>query len=132
MKEKMICSILIFVLIVFFIGCSTVSTITTYDEKGNIIKVEKIEKGAVDKLMESVKDKTLIIWRSGWAGYISASPATIQDPTPTFKIFAGKMDEGYISIHKDAQNINWTGVAEVISATNKSLSLSATGIKEEK
>ena len=131
MKEKMICSILIFVLIVFFIDCSTVSTITTYDEKGNIIKVEKIEKGAVDKLMESVKDKTLIIWRSGWAGYISASPATIQDPTPTFKIFAGKMDEGYISINKENKDLDWKGISEAISATNKSLKISAKGMEEK-
>lgn len=121
----------VFILLVFFVGCSTMSTITTFDDKGNIIKVEKIEKGAIDKLMESVKDKTLVIWKSGWAGYVSASPATTQDPTPTLKIFAGKMDEGYISVHKEALNINWDGIAKVISATSKSLSLSATGIEKK-
>lgn len=124
-------TIIVFLLLVTLIGCSTTSTVTTFNDKGQIIKVEEVERGAIDKLMESVKDKTIVIWKSGWAGYVSASPATAQDPTPTLKIFAGKMDEGYISVHKDAQNINWLGVASAISATNKSLSLSATGIEEK-
>jgi hypothetical protein len=104
---------------------------TTFDDKGNIIKVEEIEKGAIDKLMESVKDKTIIVWRSGWAGYISASPATFQDPTPSIKIFAGKMNEGYISLNKEV-DVNWSGLANAISATNNTLNISATGINEEK
>jgi len=120
-----------FLLIVFFTGCSTTNTVTTYDSAGNIVKIEEVETGAIDKLIESVKDKSLVIWKSGWAAYVAASPATTQDPTPTVKMFAGKIDEGYISVHKDAEDIDWDGVAKAISATNKSLNISVAGIKEE-
>lgn len=119
-------------LAIFASGCSTM-TVTTYDpETGKIQKVENISTDVVGSIVQATKDKTLVTWKSGWAAYITASPGTMDDPTPTGKIFAGKVDEGYISIHKDhkGQDINWAGIAEVVTATNKSLNVSMSGVGE--
>ena len=110
-----------------FAGCTT-STLTTYDKEGNIVSVQQASSDIVDKITQSTKDKTVIAWSSGWAGYLSVSMSTEEDPTPTGKIFAGKVDRGYMSIHKDQKDLNWDGIAKAISATSKSLGVSSPSI----
>ena len=109
-------------------GCVTHSILTTYDKDGKIATVTNASSDIVDKITQSTKDKTVIAWSSGWAGYLSVSMSTEEDPTPTGKIFAGKVDRGYMSIHKDQKDLNWDGIAKAISATSKSLGVSSPGI----
>jgi hypothetical protein len=45
---------------------------------------------------------------------MSASTATTEDPTPTFKMGAGKIDKGIITLHKDHKDLN---VPEIIKST---------------
>jgi hypothetical protein len=114
-------------------GCGTLYNLTTYDKDGKIQTVESVNADIIGSVVQSTKNKITIVWGSGWAFYVSASPGTMQDPTPTGKIFGGKYDDGYISIPKDfpdVKGINWQGIAEVIASTNKSLSISATGANE--
>jgi hypothetical protein len=117
--------VLVLSVICIFAGCTS-TKITTYDKDGNITKIEEATSDIVQKITESTKDKTLVVWESGWLGYFSVSPGTQDDPTPHGKVFCGKIDKGYISIHKDAKNIDWNGIANAISATSKSLNMSAT------
>jgi uncharacterized protein YceK len=112
-------------LLIVLSGCTS-TKITTYDDKGNIIKVEEATSDIVDKIAKSTKEKTLVVWESGWVVYASVSPGTQEDPTPHGKVFGGKVDRGYISIYKDHQKIDWEGVAKVVSATSKSLGVNAT------
>ena len=117
---------------VILVGCTT-TTLTTYDPiTKQIASVEVKESDIVDKITQSTKDKTLIVWRSGWAAYVSASPGTTDDPTPHGKLFAGKYDDGYMSIHKDhvVKDIPWDDIAKIISATRGNLSVTASGIND--
>jgi uncharacterized protein YceK len=113
-------------------GCGTVYNVTTYDKDGKIATVENVDADIIGSIVQSTKNKTLIVWHTGWAVGIHASPGTYEDPTPTLKILAGKFDDGYISICKDQVGLNWDGIAATIEATNKSLSVSPTGVAETK
>lgn len=132
--------LIIAILLAFASGCATKTVVTTYDSAGNITKVETSERDAFDKVTEATKDKVVIAWKAGWLGGASASIATTEDPTPHAKIYAGKINKGYIGIPKsiigqiieDKSAIDWTGIAKVISATNQSLSVSPDGISEKK
>ena len=108
-------------------GClaPTQTTVKEYDADGKITKETITSESVVSSLTESTKDKTIILWESGWAAYLSASTATMENPTPTVKMFAGKTDRGLISAIKGQK---FDGMAEVINATKYDLSVSADGI----
>ncbi|MDD5698500.1 MAG: hypothetical protein PHH77_07770 [Victivallaceae bacterium] len=107
-------------------GCKTTATVCEFDQDGKITKKTVTEADAIDKITKSTKNKTIVAWSDGWAAYISASTATTEDPTPTGKIFAGKVARGYISLLKDQQNFG--DVAKVIQATKSDLSVSTSGV----
>ncbi|MDD5727084.1 MAG: hypothetical protein PHV59_00840 [Victivallales bacterium] len=109
-------------------GCTTTnSTIYEFDADGKVIKKTVVRQDdLVAKITEATKDKTLIAWSDGWSAYISASTATTEDPTPTAKIFAGKIARGYISLLKDQQNLDQ--VTQIIQATKSDLEVSSTGV----
>lgn len=112
-------------------GCGTTSyKVTTMDDKGTTQTVEFVDADVVGSIMQSTQDKSVFIWESGWLFYIKGSPATYDNPTPTLVLLGGKLDKGYISIHKDHQKVNFSGLAKVIEATNKSLNVSASGASE--
>lgn len=66
------------------------------------------------------------MWEDGWAGYISISSGTTDDPTPHGKIFAGKTNKGWISILPNQQGL--PGIARIIQATKSDMVVSAEGI----
>lgn len=112
-------------------GCtSTQSVVREFDASGNLVRETTQKTSVVSELTKSTKDKTVIVWESGWAAYMSASAATTEDPTPTVKMFAGKTDKGMISALPDQQN--WDGIASTINATKYDLTVSATGISSGK
>lgn len=113
-------------LIALTAGCtSTRSIITEFDAAGKIIKTTETQQSVISSVVESTKDKTVIIWEDGWAAYISCSSGTTEDPTPHGKIFCGQVNKGVLSIHKDHQNIQ--GIAEVIKATKSDVTVNAQG-----
>ena len=71
----------------------------------------------------------MVIWEDGWAGYISISSGTTEDPTPHGKIFAGKVNKGAVSILPDQKNV--VGIAKIIQATKSDLSVSFDGASSE-
>lgn len=110
-------------------GClsATQSTIKEFDASGNLTKETVTSESVVKNLVESTKNKTVIMWESGWMAYMAASTATTEDPTPTVKMFAGKADKGVISAMPNQQD--WNGIADVIRATKSDLAVSVTGMK---
>jgi hypothetical protein len=111
-------------------GCtSTQSIVKEYDAEGRIVKVTETSESVVTSLTKSTQNKTVIAWESGWTAYLSCSGATTEDPTPTFKMGAGKVDSGLISALPDTK---WEGLPEVIAATRQDLVVNAEGIKNEK
>lgn len=100
-------------------GCTTTSTIHEFDTAGNLVKTTVTERDPFDKLAESTRNKTVVAWSNGWAAYISASAATLEDPTPTGKIFAGKVARGYLSV---LPGHDLAGIAGIIAATREEFS----------
>ncbi|MDR0932141.1 MAG: hypothetical protein LBM70_03870 [Victivallales bacterium] len=112
-------------------GClsATRSETLEFDAAGKVIKRTVSSESVVDSLVKSTKSKTVVVWESGWLGYLSLSAATLQDPTPTAKIFAGKSDRGMVSALPEQKN--WGGIADAIRSTRSDLTLSSAGIAEK-
>ena len=107
-------------------GASTESTITENHAAGNITRRTETTESVIKTISSGMADKTMIIWEGGWAGYISASAGTIEDPTPHGKIFAGKTNKGWISILPNQQGL--PELAKVIQATKSDIEVSREGI----
>lgn len=106
-------------------GCAaTRSTITEYDAAGNILKKTETSESIIATVTKSTQGKTVVMWEDGWAGYISISSGTTEDPMPHGKIFAGKVNKGAVSILPNQQNL--LGIAKIIQATKSDVSLSLT------
>ena len=111
-------------------GCAaTRSTITEYDATGNILKKTETSESIIATVTKSTQGKTVVIWEDGWAGYISISSGTMDDPTPHGKIFAGKVNKGAVSILPTQQNL--PGIARIIQATKSDLSVGLDGAISE-
>lgn len=125
MKTKLFTLILPVLAMFVFTGCaSTQSTITEYDASGNILKKTETSESVISSVVKSTKNKSVIIWEDGWAGYISVSSGTMDDPMPHGKIFAGKVNKGAVSILPDQKNV--VGIAKIIQATKSDVSVSLT------
>ena len=111
-------------------GCAaTRSTITEYDSAGNILKKTETSESIIATVTKSTQGKTVVMWEDGWAGYISISSGTTEDPTPHGKIFAGKVNKGAVSILPTQQNL--PGIARIIQATKSDLSVGLDGAISE-
>lgn len=107
-------------------GCtSTQSIIKEYDADGRLVKQTETSESVVSSLTKSTQNKTVIAWESGWSAYMSCSAATLETPTPTFKMGAGKIDSGVISALPET---TWEGLPEVIAATRQDLVINSDGI----
>ena len=111
----------------FLTGCtSTRSTITEYDNAGNITRMTETSESIIKTVTTATENKTVIMWEDGWAGYISMSSGTAEDPTPHGKIFAGKTNKGWISVLPNQQGL--PGIARIIQATKSDVAVSLEGI----
>lgn len=109
------------------VGCtSTQSTITEYDAAGNIAKVTVSSESVISSVVDSTRNKTVVMWEDGWAAYISVSSGTTEDPTPHGKIFAGKVNKGAISMLPGQQG--FPGIARIVQATKSDLSADLGGV----
>ena len=112
---------------VILTGCaSTRSIITEYDNAGNITRRTETSESVIKTMTTATENKTVIMWEDGWAGYISMSSGTTEDPTPHGKIFAGKTNKGWISILPNQQGL--PGIARIIQATKSDVAVSLDGI----
>lgn len=111
-------------------GCAaTQSTITEYDAAGNLLKKTETSESIIATVTKSTQNKTVVMWEDGWAGYISISSGTTEDPTPHGKIFAGKVNKGAISILPNQSGL--PGIAKIIQATKSDLSVGLDGATSE-
>lgn len=111
-------------------GCAaTRSTITEYDAAGNILKKTETSESIIATVTKSTQGKTVVMWEDGWAGYISISSGTTDDPTPHGKIFAGKVNKGAISVLQNQQGLH--AIAKIIQATKSDLNISLDGMNSE-
>jgi len=112
-------------------GClsPTQSTIEEYDASGKIVKTTVTSESVIKNLVDSTKDKSVVVWDNSWLAYISASAATTEDPTPTVKMGVGRADKGALTLHKD-HSID-QAAAIIGAARAGEISVSATGVSEK-
>ncbi len=111
-------------------GCAaTRSTITEYDASGNILRKTETSESVISSVTKSTQNKSVIIWEDGWAGYISVSSGTLDDPTPHGRIFAGKVNKGAVSLLPNQSGL--PGIAKIIQATKSDLSVGLDGAASE-
>lgn len=111
-------------------GCAaTRSTITEYDASGNILRKTETSESVISSVTKSTQNKSVIIWEDGWAGYISVSSGTLDDPTPHGRIFAGKINKGAVSLLPNQSGL--PGIAKIIQATKSDLSVGLDGATAE-
>ena len=102
------------------------TTVKEFDAEGKLTKETVSKKPFVNYITDSTKDKTLVVWTSGWVGELSVALMTSEDPTPHVKIYAGKLDKGIISAKPDTKD--WNGIASAILATKQDVNVSLSGI----
>lgn len=132
METKLFTLILPLLAITMFVltGCAaTRSTITEYDASGNILKKTETSESVISSVTKSTQNKSVIIWEDGWAGYISVSSGTMDDPTPHGRIFAGKINKGAVSLLPNQSGL--PGIAKIIQATKSDLSVGLDGATAE-
>ena len=113
--------------LMLMIGCTSTRTlIAEFDNNGNIIKKTETTESIIKTVTAATEKKTVVMWEDGWAGYLSISSGTLEDPTPHGKIFAGKTNKGWISILPNQQGL--AGIARIVQATKTDITLSADGI----
>ena len=130
MKTKLFTLILSAAALFVLTGCAaTKSTITEYDASGNILKKTETSESVISSVTKSTQNKSVIIWEDGWAGYISVSSGTLDDPTPHGRIFAGKINKGAVSLLPNQSGL--PGIAKIIQATKSDLSVGLDGATAE-
>ena len=132
MNKKLFTLLLPLLAITLFMltGCAaTKSTITEYDASGNILKKTETSESVISSVTKSTQNKSVIIWEDGWAGYISVSSGTMDDPTPHGRIFAGKINKGAVSLLPNQSGL--PGIAKIIQATKSDLSVGLDGAASE-
>ena len=132
MKTKLFTLLLPLLAVALFLltGCAaTRSTITEYDASGNILRKTETSESVISSVTKSTQNKSVIIWEDGWAGYISVSSGTLDDPTPHGRIFAGKINKGAVSLLPNQSGL--PGIAKIIQATKSDLSVGLDGATAE-
>ena len=130
METRLFTLILPAVALLVLTGCAaTRSTITEYDASGNILKKTETSESVISSVTKSTRNKSVIIWEDGWAGYISVSSGTLDDPTPHGRIFAGKINKGAVSLLPNQSGL--PGIAKIIQATKSDLSVGLDGAASE-
>lgn len=112
----------------FLTGClsPTQTTIEEYDASGKVTKKTVTSESVIKNVVDSTKDKTVVVWDNSFLAYISATAATTEDPTPTIKMGVGKADKGALTLHKDHSAEQAAAIIE--SARAGEISVSATGV----
>lgn len=106
-------------------GTST-STVIEYDADGRIIRKTESAESLAKAITDSTRNKTLVLWESGWTAGISGGVASADDPTPHVRIFAGKADKGMVSALPN--QTGWDGIANAILMTKQDLNVGLTGV----
>lgn len=130
---KFAIALLALTLAVFAAGCfaPTQSTVREFDlETGAVVRETVTSESVVKNITDATQNKSIVAFDDGWAAYISVTTATLENPTPTGKMFAGRTSHAYLSIHPQQQNVE--GIAQIIQAIRSgSLSVSADGVQAE-
>jgi len=115
---------------VFFLcGCfaPTRTVVREFDGEGRLLRESESSESVVEALAKATASKSVAVWESGWAAYLTATAATLENPTPQVRLFAGKTDRGMISALPG--ETHWAEIAEAIQATKYDFSVGSEGVR---
>lgn len=138
--KKVIMLGLVGILVVFgFSGCKSIfesTDNTTIEEYSNSVLTKKTtttltkkeSESLVKTIVNSTQNKTVIMWRRGWAGGVEATIFSEENPLPVLRAFGAKDDEGVVTIPKDQKGTeNIPAIVSAATAT-EGVSISKDGI----
>ena len=103
-------------------GCaSTSSTVFEFDPDGKVVKETRTTESVMQTLINSTKNKSVVLWEDSLTAYMSVSGGTVDDPTPHGKIFAGKVNRGAVTLLPEQEDV--ANIAKVIHATKSDVEL---------
>ena len=113
----------------FLSGCfaPTRAVVREFDGEGRLVRECETSESVVASLTKTTASKSVVVWESGWAAYLTATAATLENPTPQIRLFAGKTDRGMISALPG--ETHWAEIAEAVRATKYDLSVSGDGVR---
>lgn len=82
----------------------TSTTITEFDTNGKVTKTTVTNastESIVSSVMNSTKEKSIVVWDNSFKAYLSVSWGDTNTPTPHVDMGIGKNDKGYFSLHKN-------------------------------
>ena len=112
----------VFILAFVLCSCSSVYTITTYDENGKVVSVTETKETMAKSITANLEDKTVVQFISGWGAGITVGAQLQTGMTPAVTLKVGKLQEMYGSF-KDGADI-----PKIIDATKENLTISQEGI----
>lgn len=110
-------------------GCfsSSEDRIRKFDPSGNLMYEKICSESPVKSILNSMDDKSIILWDNSWIAFISASSFSLEDPAPVLKMGIGHADKGYISL---LGQHDFSPIPETVRAVREdTISLSASGIE---
>lgn len=119
-----------FLLALILSGCGTITETYTFDKDGKPVLLEKVNADIIGSVMQSTKDKSVLIVHRGWAVGFSASPATPDNPSPHVKFLCGKFFDVWFSVTKDTTKEMLEAMAKVVEASDAPLTASTNGVSE--
>lgn len=112
----------IFILPLLLCSCSSVYTVTTYDENGKVVSITETKETMAKSITANLENKTVVQFVSGWGAGITVGAQIQTGMTPAVSLKVGKLQEMYGSF-KDAEDI-----PAIIKATKEHLTISQEGI----
>lgn len=129
MRKYLFCMFLIGLLFCIS-GCGTLteSELMEYDSSGKMIRLQRNRESLIHSVMNSTKNKNVVYWESGWRATFSVNMATMEHPTPSFEVYAGKFNRGLISSLPAEKHLG--DIANVIRSAKDELEVSRDGIRD--
>jgi len=100
-----------------FSGCTTTTTLVTYDSQGNVLSETTTEADPVSKIMDEMTVKDIAWWTCGWWFDIELTLISKETYTPTIAFRGANANRGHISLTKDSKQ----DLAECIKAMQNAL-----------
>ena len=109
-------------------GCltPTASTIREYDQNGKLVRETETTESVISTITKSTAEKTVVAWESGWAAYLTATTATVENPVPALKLYAGQIERGTVSARADCKAEE---LAKLVRAARPELKVSSGGVE---
>ncbi len=117
------------VMLMALAGCSTTKISDIDPTTGKVSRITETNESIAKTITESTKNKTCLVYTTGWVAKIKAVFASTEDPLPTFDLEGGNADHAILTVPQGLTREQLDGLANVVTALRaNNVSMGATGI----